>query len=85
MSPYILKIERPDLDPIVEEMGQRIDSPGKFVYVNFKWFRKYVPGNFFNFALYVGAIILLVFELYRRVIAPHEDERIESELHGDVK
>lgn len=85
MTPYILKIERPDLDPIVEAMGQKIDSPGKLVYIVFRWFKRNVTANFFNFALYTGAFLLLILEVYRRIIAPHEDERIKSELHGDVE
>jgi len=84
MSPYILKLERPELDPVVAEMGAKIDAPGKLAYVLFVWFKRFVKPNFFNFALYVGVIILAVFEIYRRIISRHEDSKIADDLHGDI-
>jgi hypothetical protein len=85
MSPYILKLERSDLDPIVAEMGKKIDAPGKLAYILFAWFKRYVERGFFRFALYVGVIVLTLFEIWWRLIRNYEDEKIADGLHGDVE
>lgn len=83
--PYILRIERPELDPIVTAMGEKIDAPGKLAYILYAWFKRFVPRKFVDMALYTGAVVLTLFEIYRRIVARHEDGKIDDPLHGDVE
>ena len=80
--PYIKPVERLWLDPIVEEMRKRVTEPGHLAYVLFKFFLKAVQPKFISFCIWVGAIILCVFEIYRRIIAKYENEKIRE--NGDV-
>ncbi len=83
--PYIKQAERPALDPLVEAMGRAIVTPGQFAYVVYAWFKRHVSRNFFSFALYVGALVLVLLEIYRRIIAGYEDEKIAAPENGDVE
>lgn len=74
MSPYIPDQERPNLNPIIYEMVVKIDKPGKLAYVLFKFFRSLKP-NFLTFCIWIGTLVLTVFEIYRRIIGPYEDAK----------
>jgi hypothetical protein len=80
--PYIKEGERPPLDKIVEEMGKWITTPGHLAYLLFAFFKRFVGHGFFHFCLWIGAMVLTILEIYRRLIAKHEDTKIRE--NGDV-
>ena len=38
--------------------------------------------KYFSFAVFIGTLICCVFEIYRRLIAPYEEEKIKD--NGDI-
>jgi len=80
--PYIKQQKRPTLDKLIDKMIALITQPGELAYVLFGFFKRGVKLSFLTFCIWIGAIILTVFEIYRRIIAAHEDRKIQE--NGDV-
>jgi len=59
---------------------------GHLNYLNFKIVRRYIKKNgkkYFTFCAIVGTLICCILEIYRRLVANYEDEKIKS--NGDVE
>ena len=82
--PYIKSDERTALDPIVRQLGEwcPADKPGKLVYVLYSYFLHYVPRCFFSFCVFFGAMVLTLFEVYRRIVSKYENDKVRE--NGDV-
>ena len=62
------------------------DFAGDLNYLNFLLVKKWINKNgkkYFIFAAIVGTLICCVLEIYRRLIAPYEDKKIQE--NGDVE
>ena len=58
---------------------------GAVNYLNFKLVKSWIEKNgkkYWILALFIGTLICCVFEIYRRIIAPYEDNAIQR--NGDV-
>jgi len=61
------------------------DFAGHLNYLNFKIVKLWIKTNgkkYFAFASIIGTLICCVLEIYRRLVAPYEDEKIKK--NGDV-
>lgn len=64
------------------------DFAGAVNYVNFVILKKRIEANegqfkrYFTFAAWVGTLVCCIFEAYRRIIGPYEDQAIAK--NGDV-
>lgn len=61
------------------------DFLGVLNYLNFKIVKRYITRwgkKYFRFAGIMGTLLCCLFEIYRRLIAPYEDETIKK--NGDV-
>lgn len=73
---------------IADQVGDTLEaaegwSAGEFAYALALIFRAYIgPKSFTKMALLFGVVILSLFELYRRVVAPYEERKKEE--NGDV-
>ena len=79
--PYIEEDER----VAVQEHGIGTDSlPGHLAYAVTMMCKAYLgkQPRFFRFAAVIGVLVCVVLELYRRVVAPYEDEKRHE--NGDV-
>lgn len=76
MSPYIDKLERLPLNHAIEKLATEIDNEGELNYtisrliklLMDKWGEKYNNHNKF-----IGALMCVILELYRKKTAPYED------------
>ena len=62
------------------------DFAGALNYFNFVIVKRYLEKSgkrYWKLALILGTLVCCVFEIYRRVVAPYEEECIEK--NGDVK
>ena len=58
---------------------------GALNYLNFKIVKKWIEKNekrYWIFALIVGTLVCCILEIYRRLIAPYENQKIKE--NGDV-
>jgi len=58
---------------------------GHLNYLNFKIVRRWIAVNgkkYFAFATIIGTLVCCVLEIYRRLVASYEDEKIQK--NGDV-
>lgn len=58
---------------------------GHLNYLNFKIVKRYIAKNgkkYFTFAVVIGTLVCCVLEIYRRLVAPYEDQKIKE--NGDV-
>lgn len=87
--PYIKKEERPELDELLEPLIKTLEKvppeekDGKVCYVIFKLLKRIYRGRFFNLNRALGVLNSVMQEFYRRIVAPHEDEKIKE--NGDVE
>ncbi len=83
--PYILELQRPRFDKHIAPLAWEVDEPGELNYVLSCLVDDFIADHGFNYAAYNAAIGVLEcakLELYRRLVAPYEDEkRLEN---GDV-
>jgi hypothetical protein len=84
--PYIKVTRRAMLDDCVELMEDRIydfeKDPGELTYILYRYGKTLRP-SFKVYALFVGSIILCLWEFFRRVIGKYEDSKCR--INGDVK
>ena len=83
--PYIkCKKTREQLDRIVFEIlgsGKDIDFTGKLNYILFKLAKVYC-NSYKDYRNFIGELEAAKLEIYRRQIAPYEDDKIKE--YGDV-
>jgi hypothetical protein len=87
--PYINRKDRPKIDKVVEQLPELND--GEFNYTVTSIAHRFIKAHkcrYMTLARVIGGLICVVLELYRRIAAPYEDEKIEqngcvSDLDGD--
>ncbi len=83
--PYINKAERKRFDFYLDALNANIISPGEFNYCvsRLAWdMVKRLGGNYAACNTVIGALECAKLELYRRVIAPYENDCIQR--NGDI-
>jgi hypothetical protein len=90
--PYLLKQDKDNIDnqggiDIYEKFASMTpqEVAGAINYLNFKIIKTWITKNgkkYWVFALFTGTLICCILEVYRRLVAPYEDEKIQSS--GDV-
>lgn len=91
--PYLLK---KDKEKVIDNGGLELenhysklsaqDFAGNLNYLNFWLIKNWIKKNgkkYWIFALFVGTLVCCVLEVYRRLVAPYEEEKIQSS--GDVE
>jgi len=91
--PYLLKKDKDSIDnqggiDVYEKMSSMSaqEFAGALNYLNFRCVKYWIKKNgkkYWIFALIVGTLVCCVLEIYRRLIAPYEEEKIKSS--GDVE
>lgn len=83
--PYIIKSMREYFDWITDNLNSRFDEFGFKGYLNYVLFKvaKRQCKCYADYAAFIGELEAAKFEIYRRQIAPYENEKIKQ--HGDVK
>lgn len=91
--PYLLKKDKDSIDlqggvDVYEKFASMSaqDFAGALNYFNFKAVKFWIKKNgkkYWVFALVVGTLMCCILEIYRRLVAPYEDEKISSS--GDVE
>lgn len=82
--PYIQQHERPQFDGVLDGLGS-FSGPGQLNYVLSQVIDDYIRENGLSYVTVndaVGVLECLKMELYRRIVAPYEDKKIEA--NGDV-
>lgn len=86
--PYIKKDMRPEIDRLVAPLIAHFQSlpveqqDGALNYSITLIVKRLYPKGYFHMNRALGVLSAITHELYRRVIAPYEDEKIKE--HGDV-
>jgi hypothetical protein len=86
--PYIKKDQRPELDALVAPLTKHIQSlsmeeqDGAMNYTVTKMLKGVYPLRYFHLNRALGVLTAITQELYRRIVAPYEDEKIKE--NGDV-
>ena len=86
--PYIKQGQRKWIDPPLRDLIKELQPfpedalPGVLNYTVTCLMTAFTPANYRGYAMAVGVLETIKLELYRRRIAPFEDEKIER--HGDV-
>jgi len=91
--PYLLD---KDKKKVIERGGEDLenyysslsaqDFAGHLNFLNFFLVKKWIKKNgqkYWIFSLFVGTLVCCVLEIYRRLVAPYEEEKIKSS--GDVE
>ncbi len=90
--PYLAKKDKEDFDSKYKDALSYLESmdikklSGHLNYMVFKTVKAWTRKNgkkYFVFAAVVGTMICCVLEIYRRLVAPYEDEKILE--NGDVE
>ena len=86
--PYIKKIQRPQLDSLINPLLKHLQSlpveeqDGALNYSVTTIIKNLYPKRYFHLNRALGVLSAITLELYRRVIGPYEDEKIKE--NGDV-
>ncbi len=86
--PYIKKEQRPQIDSVIEPLLKHIQSlpveeqDGALNYSVTKIIKHVYPKRYFHMNRALGVLSAIAHELYRHVIGPYEDEKIQE--NGDV-
>jgi len=84
--PYITQTQRSIFSDLPKDLGYCCDDAGELNYVFTVIVQHYLSDkglNYQNINDCIGALESCKLELYRRIAAPYEDEKIEQ--NGDVK
>lgn len=87
--PYIKKEDRPALDKLIEPLINYLKSrpleeqDGALNYSVTKILKNLYPAKYFHLNRALGVLTAIKDEFYRRVVAPHEDQKIKE--NGDVE
>ena len=75
--PYVTKKKRKQLDPAINLIDRTMED-GELNYtitrICHRWIR-YRPFKYLTLVRVMGCLICVMFELYRKVIAPYEDKK----------
>lgn len=82
--PYIKSYVRKNLDPSINDLVEKINESGELCYVVYKLLIELTSNkyNFETMSKLLSEVECAKLEFYRRVIAPHEDLKIED--NGDI-
>lgn len=83
--PYIKKIYRHKFRYHIGETNDRINNAGELTYVLYSLCLGFIKGsgkNYLTLAIVIGCLCCTILELYRKVVAPYENEKIST--NGDV-
>jgi len=83
--PYIDKESKDDFKYKISYAGRSIETPGELNYMITKIVNDYIASHGKSYAILnevIGALECSKLELYRRIIAPYEDIKIDQ--NGDV-
>ena len=83
--PYISneKNRRKDMDKIVKLMGElNVKANGDLNYILYAFCKRYTIPSYNNYKNFIGELDCCAREIYRRLIAEYEDEKIYT--NGDV-
>ena len=83
--PYIKQGARERIEPQLKPLEQTELDAGELNYVVFRLGLAYLKRaglKYLNLATLIGTLVCCVFELYRRVATPYEEEKIKQ--NGDV-
>lgn len=87
--PYIKKEQRPAIDSLVQPLIEHLkslsveDQDGSLNYAVTKIIKHVYPQKYFHFNRALGVLTAITQELYRKIIGPYEDTKIEE--NGDVE
>ena len=82
--PYILPDQRPRIDAIVKSMiEEKIEPKGEMNYLLFAYAKRAIKPSYNNYKELIGELHCVITEIERRLLAPYEDQKIES--NGDVE
>jgi hypothetical protein len=87
--PYIKKDQRPEIDSVIEPLLKHIQSlpmeeqDGALNYSVTRIIKHVYPKKYFHFNRAMGVLSAISHELYRHIIGPYEDEKIQE--NGDVE
>lgn len=90
--PYLKKYEKDAIDDNALDLYKKLSDmkpdelAGAVNYLNFKILKQWIALNgkkYWIFALFCGTMLMSIFEIYRRLVAPYEDEKIKQ--NGDVE
>jgi len=83
--PYILQKDRPKIDKLVDPLALQIETEGELNYAITRLIHRVINRKGLCYAtinMVMGVLSCVSRELYRRVAAPYEDEKIVE--NGDV-
>ena len=83
--PYIKPFDREHLDPYINCLGGNVTSVGDINYVATRVAMQYINRTglkYATLAAVIGTFVCVILELYRRVVAGYENEKIVE--NGDV-
>ena len=82
--PYIPKEHRPAIDKKAWELSQKVMSEGELNYAVCRLIVHYLPedAHYFNYNQVMGVLECVKQEIYRRMVAPYENEKMM--VNGDV-
>lgn len=90
--PYLTDKDKEEIKNSVDYLSDTLERKpiesfaGYINYLNFVFVRRWINKNgkkYFVFAAIIGTLVCCVLEIYRRLIAPYEDSKINS--NGDVE
>ena len=87
--PYIKQDQRPQTDASIEPLISYLKSlpmeeqDGALNYAVTRIIKSVYPKKYFHFNRALGVLTAITHELYRHIIGPYEDEKIQE--NGDVK
>ncbi len=87
--PYIKKDKRPKIDRLLKPLADHLASlpveeqDGSLNYAMTRLIHGLYPKKYFHLNRALGVLSAITLELYRRFIAPYEDEKIKES--GDVE
>ncbi|MFA5048595.1 MAG: hypothetical protein WC516_06245 [Patescibacteria group bacterium] len=80
--PYV-KDRRKELDKIVKLMNKKeVLVNGDLNYILFKFCKYHIAPSYNNYKQFLGELDCCKLEIYRRLVAPYENKKIEE--NGDV-
>lgn len=87
--PYIKKEQRPAIDALTTPLIEHLKSlpveeqDGSLNYAVTRIIKQVYPQKYFHFNRALGVLTAITQELYRKIIGPYEDQKIQE--NGDVK
>ena len=86
--PYIKQEQRPEIDSLIQPLIDHLkhsnmeDIDGKLNYAVTKIIKNVYPTKYFHLNRALGVLTAITHELYRKIIGPYEDLKIQE--NGDV-